>query len=1160
MLNFTNKLSKTLLSILLLFSILASVLPMFTVNAVDTYELPWLWPVPGSYQINSLDVKADGEPHYNAQSFDIGANGYTGVTRLDIVSATDGTVHYIQNSYDEKDNKGAGWGNYVVVKTADTYIVYAHLQSISCKYGKVKAGDTIGKMGMTGDTDEIQLHIQAYPVNEGPTSDTIKVFDEFKDNPLYAPQYKFRTGLSTNSSEYGVHIRSYYKNSVFGYDTYSGGLDLTYSPTRIGAEGKIIRVAGGRVYSSPTTDNPYVSTLTYGNVINVYGYYTDAYGNIWYQISKKSEDKWIRESDIAFKGYIFDTTYENISSPTGTYPSNFDPYFDGVITSANLIKSVKAQIKGTGGVLKECTVNVNKNEYYINNSFAEQLKNENMADGEYTYEILVTETAQFPNANSKEKTYSIYTSAFKIDKNHKPADMIKDVYVSDLSYDSISVSAKTTNYTDITRVIFNFQKADTTLNIDVEGSLNGNIFSANVASSSLRGGEHIMTVTAYDAYGNTETVRTTVVIPTKAGGEVWSAIGNSLRIRTEPKLGSKYDTGLKLSNNELIVVTETYNDGTYLWGRFNKGWSALGEFLDDGTFDYYCIYKSGYLYDITFNLNGGTSFDSTSISKQHGKDIVLPSNAPTKDGYVFLGWSDKPDANTVVYRPSDTYTKNSSAFLFAVWSDQTDSTIHSFKSYSDASISENDAYVRLPYSSVTIDLTVNVANGTSYSCYTDAQLSNNIPTNSVSISSDLITVYYKITAANGSTKIYTVKFEKAGAAAQMPTVNFTNETLNKYVGDELTFSLDAQVNDGGAVTTVWYAKYNSSQPYVIGQGSTCNLRIEKAGEYQVYAVVTNTNTKCSVTTATITTENTVITSIKSDYQISVSISDQIMYNKNPISPSYSQYVGDGEITFKYYSDSDCKNEITAPINVGTYYIKAFASETDMCKAAVSAVKKIEIVKSDNPDVPLYSVVHPTLRDSSAHVTVLDDGVEYSFDGTNYKSINKNEKITVEASKTLYLRFILDSNYSESKVITVTPKKYEGTDGFYPNGSVDMKDDGTYLIVNASNLKPSDIISSLSKTENIVITDKNGSPLTNNVYTSCLIMIKDELGVFASRIIVIIGDVDNDGAVTYNDAKTILRYSNGMLSTPDAEYIKASDIDSDGVITSIDSYKCYEKTK
>lgn len=72
------------------------------------------------------------------------------------------------------------------------------------------------------------------------------------------------------------------------------------------------------------------------------------------------------------------------------------------------------------------------------------------------------------------------------------------------------------------------------------------------------------------------------------------------------------------------------------------------------------------IYRIDYNLNGGEgNFESQ--SKEHDVDIVLNDATPTRDGYVFKGWSTSEESFVVEYLPGDTYSINMSATLYAVW-------------------------------------------------------------------------------------------------------------------------------------------------------------------------------------------------------------------------------------------------------------------------------------------------------------------------------------------------------------------------------------------------------------------------------------------------------------------------------------------------------------
>lgn len=191
--------------------------------SVAREEPAWLWPVPGSYVINALDYYPDGTLHNEGQSLDIGHNGYNGVDRLDVISSTSGVVEKVQTAYGDYHANDGSWGNYVMIKYSDIFIVYAHLKSVSVRPGqRVQAGTVLGKMGTSGNSTGVHLHMQAFPA--GATSDnaSIKVFDRFKDNEEMAAQFRFAQGLETQSQLYGAWIQSHYQILKGQYYTFSG--------------------------------------------------------------------------------------------------------------------------------------------------------------------------------------------------------------------------------------------------------------------------------------------------------------------------------------------------------------------------------------------------------------------------------------------------------------------------------------------------------------------------------------------------------------------------------------------------------------------------------------------------------------------------------------------------------------------------------------------------------------------------------------------------------------------------------------------------------------------------------------------------------------------------------------------------------------------------
>ncbi len=636
--NFKNTIygvSRRMISALLIFSMVFCVMPLYINSASNNseYVLPWLWPVNGSYDIIALDYCADGSKHGLGQAIDIGSNGYNGDERLDVISATSGEVLYIQKSYNETTNRGSGWGNYVIVKSGNVCIVYANLKSVSCKYGEIKAGDLIGKMGMTGNATEVQLHLQAYPYDKDASSTDICVFDKYKDNPLYISSYRFRSGLITNSKLYSKYLSSNFSASSSQMNVYSGNYSGDYFETPIGAIVKSIRYSGARVYKQPLASSTITDTIPFGEEITVYGRYSDAYGDIWYLVSESSDDKWIPESDIGFYEYTFGAKYENDFPLNESYSAFLDIYFSGKISVNNIIKSVRAEIQNASGVVASCEIDVASNIYEINNAFSEAFGIDGLIDGEYTYEIFVTESAGFGGADVKEKTYSVYKADFTIDKkasNNVPP-LVEEIKILSMTSSSISLSVNATDNERIHRLSF------TVIGVDFEEvfvpTVNGSTYKVEIPYSALNGpGSYTVTAKAYDPYMNTDESQMSFEIPSQSRGETWVVqVSSNLNLRKGP--GTNYGIAGKISNGALIIVQQVvYNssDGRY-WANIGSGWVALN----------YASYQSGYLYNITFNCLGGNA-DYSRIDKGVNRPVTIPETPPTREGHSWQGRSTGP--------------------------------------------------------------------------------------------------------------------------------------------------------------------------------------------------------------------------------------------------------------------------------------------------------------------------------------------------------------------------------------------------------------------------------------------------------------------------------------------------------------------------------------
>lgn len=1418
-----------LISVILVFSMLICALPIYinSVSEEEEYDLPWLWPVPGSYVITGLDYYYSGNAHGKGQAVDIGNNGYTGSTRLDVISSTSGEVLYIQKSYDEEDNRGSGWGNYVIVRSGNVCIIYAHLQKVTCKYGKINAGDVIGKMGNTGNSTGVHLHIQAYPYDQNSTSTDIHIFDNYIYNPLYVPHFAFRNGVIKYSKRYGDHLSKYYTSLSGSEHVFTGGYFGDYGEEELGATIKSVRTDGARVYTQPTTASEQKETVAFGKEITVYAYYYDAYGKLWYLISKDSLDKWIPESDAGFSAYIFGAEYEDKSSPNGTYGSYQDIYFSGTVSVSNVIKSVRAEIRNENGVVAAYEATVDSSTFEINNVFFDGFGIDGLDDGQYTYELFVTEKAYFPGADAQSKTYSVYSSEFVIDKSASDnvPPLVEEIKLISMTDSTIKLSVNATDNKKIQRLSFIF-KTESGFEASFDAVPDGNVFTAEIPISDLNGsGSYTVTAKAYDPYMNTDESATVISVPSSNGTEKWKVqVSSSLTVRKGP--ATTYAKVTSLSNNAIITVKEVvYNssDGRN-WANIGTGWVALN----------YAVYQSGYLYNITFNMLGGTA-DYSVVDKAFNQDAKIPESAPLKEGYKFLGWATDPMATAPEYQPGDTYSKNESLVLYALWEDKTaptltdvtvpdksyvsdnvtitvnasdntgtvyysfdggisyrrantfviyenqtipaktimvkdasgnvtaydkeivisvidktppsiddttlcttvngdkvtfvfgeskdnesgidnitlvysvnsdlsgavseavtsghtvtlgdgvyyaklvitdkvgnkteaffdrflvgnatklstpenfviksssservifewqsvnnaeyyiltlsesedfsgsvtkeitdvtiildslengkiyyaklqaatydglyitsdatesirfetvssDNSIYSFSAI-DAQIDGTEAYAKLPYTASSVDLSCVVHERATVRYFSDEALNTEITApNAFSFTTNEAKIYIEVTSENGTKATYVLTLERSSKDAEAPSVIFEASGESIYVGAfGKEIGLTASVNDGGTLSVVWYYSCNGEEAVPFANGFTCTPRFNKPGSYKVYAIVTNTNTMCQNTVATVKTSEAVYTALRNASQIEAVISD-FTYNGSPAEATYSLYSGDGSVTFKYYSDAGCTSEIAAPINAGTYYVKAYAAVTDTYEGAESSAKEFTIKRKSNTSSLDYSVVQPSLRQRFGTLTVASSGVEYSLNGAEYVTLESGRGYTFDEGDIIKIRYAQKQNVDASAPQEIKIIPFDGTDGFYPASGFDAKVDGDYFIVNADDLTADGLISHLTKKENIEIRDKNGVIMNGKndlVYSGCQISIVDSVGVYKTLTVIILGDTDRNGKVTYDDVLMIMKLSNGMTISSDPLDTMICDLDGDGVITSLDAAKAYNKTK
>lgn len=117
-----------------------------------------------------------------------------------------------------------------------------------------------------------------------------------------------------------------------------------------------------------------------------------------------------------------------------------------------------------------------------------------------------------------------------------------------------------------------------------------------------------------------------------------------------------------------VSCTYTYvntplSEGMGSWSTYHESKQGKMDYCVDRMF-YIDFYYDPDEYTLTFDGCGGTGAPEP-MKKYYDWEITLPTTAPTRDGYDFLGWS--TDRTTVSYQPGDAYNGNGDQTFYAVW-------------------------------------------------------------------------------------------------------------------------------------------------------------------------------------------------------------------------------------------------------------------------------------------------------------------------------------------------------------------------------------------------------------------------------------------------------------------------------------------------------------
>ncbi len=184
------------------------------------------------------------------------------------------------------------------------------------------------------------------------------------------------------------------------------------------------------------------------------------------------------------------------------------------------------------------------------------------------------------------------------------------------------------------------------------------------------------------------------------------------------------------------------------------------------------------------------------------------------------------------------------------------------------------------------------------------------------------TYYVKATAA-GNTNLngYTTDFVQFTVAKASVSIDGVNDSyVESYNGAAFTLT-GVKASNGATVTKV-----------ITKQGVDGTVdAIIGAGEYTItYTVAEGPNYLGATRTVEVTINKATVT-------ISKPVIEGWTYGEAAKAPSahFNETFAYGQINLKYFTDADCKNEITDLTNAGTYYVKAIFAGNDDLNAAAS---------------------------------------------------------------------------------------------------------------------------------------------------------------------------------------------------------------------------------
>ena len=512
---------------------------------------------------------------------------------------------------------------------------------------------------------------------------------------------------------------------------------------------------------NPDSENVYDDALNVGSKYSVLGLVKNKYGNFWYKVAdwtiyaqyvldgeEPQEETggsnanasyigggYLYSGDVSFSsgtdtsGYVDWRITEPLNYPTThTYNTTF-PISGEITAPYSGIRTVHAEIRNSSGIV--VSKSVNPGDVHSYNLYKSEINSamtfKSLAKGSYTYEVSIV--LVYYAGYSKTRTEYLSNPIVILSKDFTVTDGTDNS--DDVSFEATKTAVNRFFYASSNDAfMYNGPSSESgtkTITLGAYGSRNkvpqNSIVYVDYVGDNKNGQTfyHLKANTGYicDVTDNVYVAADKLLLLPAGTYRVNSLMQANINIKSAKDNNS---SSVKLLHpGDTFTTTAAQDGGIWVDATCSDGSGYIrigyGEFVSSQT------------YTVSFNANGGTNAPSalTFISSE---SVVLPSDIPSRIGFVFVGWS-STTGGAVDFLPGEEYSFCSDTTLYAVWQEivPVSVTVSSFPTKTEYEIGEmldtSGLVIKVTYSD---DSAENITSGFAVSGFSSASAGQKVVT------------------------------------------------------------------------------------------------------------------------------------------------------------------------------------------------------------------------------------------------------------------------------------------------------------------------------------------------------------------------------------------------------------------------------------------------